>query len=207
MTPLRTALRHTWSKPLVAGVCAGPLLWLIWGAWQDALGANPAEVWIRSTGEMALRMLCLTLTVTPLRGWTTWPEWGRFRRMLGLWAFAYATLHALGYAWLDMGLALEDIVQDMRKRPFILVGACSMLLLLPLAATSWNGAIRRLGVARWQRLHQTVYVVAPLVVLHFYWMRDAKLRYDAVWVYGLWLAAVLLWRVVQRLARSGPPSA
>jgi sulfoxide reductase heme-binding subunit YedZ len=192
---LRTGLRHALAKPIVWCVCAGPLAWLVWGAWQDLLGANPAEYLIRSTGELALRMLCLTLTVTPLRMWATWPELARFRRMLGLWAFAYAALHATCYAWFDMGLDVSDILRDVAKRPFILVGALSFLLLLPLAATSFNAAIRRLGAPRWQRLHRAVYVVAPLVVLHFYWMRSGKNHFEEVWVYGLWLAMVLLWRV------------
>jgi sulfoxide reductase heme-binding subunit YedZ len=192
---IRSGLGHRGANPVVWLVCAGPLAWLVWGAWQDALGANPAEYLIRSTGELALRMLCLTLTVTPLRVLAQWPELARFRRLLGLWAFAYAALHAVCYSWFDMGLDWPDIVRDVTKRPFILVGVTSLALLLPLAVTSFNAAIRWMGAVRWQRLHRTVYAVAPLVVLHFYWMRAGKNRFDEVWVYGLWLSAVLLWRV------------
>ena len=175
--------------------CAGPLLWLIWGAANDALGANPAEYITRSTGEQALRMLCLTLSVTPLRVQAHWPELARFRRLLGLWTYAYALMHAACYAWLDMGLDGAEIAHDVIKRPFIWVGVTSFVLVTPLAATSWSKAVRWLGAARWQRLHRAVYVVAPLVVLHYLWMRTGKNHFDAVWFYGLWLFAVLMWRV------------
>ena len=193
----RAALRHAWSKPLVWAVCAGPLTWLVWGAWQDALGANPAEALIRQTGEMALRLLCVTLTLTPLRVQLRWPELARFRRMLGLWAYAYALLHFVCYAWLDMGWDMPDIVRDVAKRPFILVGVLCLSLLTPLALTSWHGAVRWMGSVRWQRLHRVVYAVAPLVILHFFWMRASKNRFDEVWVYGVWLAAVLMWRAAR----------
>ena len=193
----RAALRHAWSKPLVWAVCAGPLTWLVWGAWQDALGANPAEALIRQTGEMALRLLCVTLTLTPLRVQLRWPELAGFRRMLGLWAYAYALLHFVCYAWLDMGWDMPDIVRDVAKRPFILVGVLCLSLLTPLALTSWHGAVRWMGGLRWQRLHRVVYAVAPLVILHFFWMRASKNRFDEVWVYGVWLAAVLMWRAAR----------
>ena len=189
--------RHPAAKPLLWLVCAGPLCWLVWAAWYDDLGANPAEALIRQTGEMALRMLCLTLSLTPLRVQFGWPELARFRRMLGLWAYAYAALHFICYAWFDMGWDAADIMRDVAKRPFILVGVLCLTLLTPLALTSWHGAIRRLGSLRWQRLHQTVYVVAPLVILHFYWMRASKHRLDDVWIYGAWLAVVLMWRVLR----------
>jgi sulfoxide reductase heme-binding subunit YedZ len=191
----RALLQHRAAKPVVWLICFGPLAWLIAGAWLDALGANPAEYLIRSTGELTLRMLCVTLSITPLRVWCGWPEWARFRRLLGLWTFAYALLHALGYAWFDMGLAWDDIWRDINKRPFILVGVLGLTLLTPLAATSFNAAVRRLGGARWRRLHQSVYLIAPLAVLHFYWMRAGKQRFDDVWIYGLWLASALLWRL------------
>jgi len=193
----RAALRHAWSKPLVWVVCAGPLSWLVWAAWQDALGANPAEALIRHTGEMALRLLCVTLTLTPLRVQLGWPELARFRRMLGLWAYAYAVCHFVCYAWFDMGWDMPDIVRDVAKRPFILVGVLCLSLLTPLALTSWHGAVRWMGGLHWQRLHRLVYAVAPLVILHFFWMRASKNRFDEVWVYGVWLAAVLMWRAAR----------
>ena len=191
---LRT--RTAWWALLALGGL--PLAWLLRGAFSDGLGANPAEALIRATGDWTLRGLCLTLAITPLRVQLGWPELLRFRRLLGLWTFAYALLHLLAYAWLDMGLVPEDIVRDIPKRPFVLVGTLALLLLLPLAATSWNGAIRRLGVARWQALHRLVYAVAVLAVLHFAWMRSGKRLYGEVWVYGALLAALLAWRVQRR---------
>ena len=191
---LRT--RSAWWVLWVLGTL--PLVWLLHGAVNDGLGANPAEALIRATGDWTLRGLCLTLAITPLRVQLGWPELLRFRRLLGLWTFGYALLHLLAYAWLDMGLVPEDIVRDIPKRPFVLVGTLALLLLLPLAATSWNGAIRRLGAARWQALHRLVYAVAVLAVLHFAWMRSGKRLYGEVWVYGLLLAALLAWRLQRR---------
>lgn len=160
----------------------------------DALGPNPAEALIRGTGDWALRSLCLTLAVTPLRVWTAWPAWARIRRTLGLWTFAYACLHLLAFAWLDAGLVWSDIVKDIAKRPFILVGTLSWVLLLPLALTSFNRAIRALGARRWQALHRLVYVVAPLAVLHMFWMRAAKQRFEEVALYAVVLGSLLAWR-------------
>ena len=191
---LRT--RTAWWALLALGGL--PLAWLLHGALNDGLGANPAEALIRATGDWTLRGLCLTLAITPLRVQLGWPELLRFRRLLGLLTFGYALLHLLAYAWLDMGLVPEDIVRDIPKRPFVLVGTLALLLLLPLAATSWNGAIRRLGAARWQALHRLVYAVAVLAVLHFAWMRSGKRLYGEVWVYGLLLAALLGWRAQRR---------
>ena len=178
-----------------------PLAWLVWCTLTDQLGANPAETLIRATGDWTLRGLCLTLAVTPLRVWLGWPELLRFRRLLGLLTFGYASLHMLCYAWFDMGLDWVDIVHDIPKRPFVLVGTLALALLLPLAATSWNGAIRRLGPERWQALHRSVYVVAVLAILHFWWMRAGKRNFTEVWVYGLILAVLLGWRLWRRMHR------
>ena len=199
---LRT--RTAWWALLALGGL--PLAWLVWGAASDGLGANPAETLIRATGDWTLRGLCLTLAITPLRVQLGWPELLRFRRLLGLLTFAYALLHLLAYAWLDMGLVLQDIVRDLPKRPFVLVGSLALLLLVPLAATSWNGAIRRLGAARWQALHRSVYAVAVLAIVHFAWMRSGKRLYTEVWVYGLVLAGLLAWRL-QRRWRAGRSTA
>jgi sulfoxide reductase heme-binding subunit YedZ len=122
------------------------------------------------------------------------PELLRFRRMLGLFVYFYATIHLLCYSWLDMGFEWMDIAIDIPKRPFILVGFTAFMLLTPLAATSFNKAIRGLGNKRWQMLHRAVYVVAALAVLHFYWMRAGKSNFAEVIVYGAILAALLLWR-------------
>lgn len=188
------ALGHPAAKPLVFGLCLLPALWLFWAAATDQLGANPAETLIRSLGDWALRALVLVLVITPLRVMAGWPQLARFRRMAGLFVFFYASLHWLSYAWFDMGLVWADIVADVPKRPFILVGTMAWLLLLVMAATSFNRAIRWLGSARWQRLHRAVYAVAVLVVLHFFWMRAGKNDFAEVAVYALVLGGLLLWR-------------
>jgi methionine sulfoxide reductase heme-binding subunit len=131
------------TKPLLFVLALGPFGWLLYGAIANTLGANPAEALIRSTGDWTLRLLCLTLAVTPLRQWTGWNALARLRRMLGLYTFFYACLHFLCFAWLDMGLDIDAILKDIPKRPFILVGTLALLLMLPLAATSFNRAGRR----------------------------------------------------------------
>ena len=143
-----TALLHPVAKPLLGTVLMAPAVYLLWAAVNDQLGANPAEALIRQSGEMTLRCLLLTLAVTPLREITGWAALARFRRLLGLLAFTWALLHLLSYGWLDMGLELGDIVRDIIKRPFILVGSLTLLLMLPLAATSFNAAVKALGAAR-----------------------------------------------------------
>ena len=185
------------AKPLVFLACLLPLAWLLWGAVADRLGPNPAEALIRGTGDWTLRFLCLTLAVTPLRHWTGWHALARFRRLLGLYTFCYGVLHFLCFAWLDMGFDLAAIVKDINKRPFILVGTAALLLMLPLAATSFNRAIRALGARRWQALHRAVYAVALLALLHFFWMRAGKNDFGEWSVYAAVLGALLGWRVVR----------
>ncbi len=192
---VRSALRHAAFKPALGMLLLAPLAYLVWGAAMDALGPNPAETLIRSTGELALRGLCLALAVTPLRVMTGWPEWARSRRMLGLIAFTYAVLHLLCYGWLDMGFEWGEIARDIAKRPFILVGMLTFVILLALALTSFNAAIRRLGARKWQLLHRGVYAAAGLAVLHFFWMRAGKNNFGDVAVYGGILSALLGWRV------------
>jgi len=168
---------------------------MVWGVFNDALGANPAEYLIRATGDWTLRFLCITLAVTPLRVMYATPELLRLRRMFGLLVYFYAAIHLLCYSWLDMGFEWIDIATDIAKRPFILVGFTAFVLLTPLALTSFNRAIRWLGGRRWQMLHRAVYGVAVLAVLHFYWMRAGKSNFAEVIVYGAILAALLLWRI------------
>lgn len=199
-------LLHPLAKPLVFAVAIGPFAWLVWGAFTDALGPNPAETLIRSTGEMALRLLCVTLAVTPLRLMSGLPALARFRRMLGLFTFLYAAVHLLAYSAFDMEFVLADIAADIVKRPFILVGMLSFVLLLPLALTSFNRAIRAMGAARWQRLHRAVYLIAPLAVLHFFWMRAGKNDFAEVAVYGGILALLLGWRLWRRVTGSARPA-
>ena len=142
--------------------CLLPFAWLLYAAVNDALGPNPAEALIRSSGDWVLRFLCLTLCITPLRQLAAQPALARFRRMLGLFTFFYLVLHFLAYAWLDMGFDAAAIARDIPKRPFALVGFAAFLLMLPLAATSFNRAIRALGAKRWQMLHRLVYAIVLL---------------------------------------------
>ena len=194
---MRSLLLHPLAKPLVFVLCLLPLAWLVFGAINDQLGANPAEALIRSLGDWTLRFLCLTLAVTPLRIRTRTPQLARYRRMLGLFTFFYACLHLLAYGWLDMGLDVADIGRDILKRPFILVGFACWLLLLPLAATSFNRAVRWLGGRQWQALHRLAYVIAPLALLHFFWMKSGKNDFAEVAVYALVISALLLERLVR----------
>jgi sulfoxide reductase heme-binding subunit YedZ len=191
---------HRTAKPLLFAAALLPLAALLYGAVADTLGANPAEELIRSTGDWTLRFLCLTLAVTPLRQWTGWAALARLRRMLGLFTFFYGVMHFLCFAWLDMGFELDAIVRDIAKRPFILVGSAAWLLMLPLAATSFNRAIKALGAKRWQALHRAVYGTAVLAILHFFWMRAGKNDFAEVAVYAGVLSVLLGWRLWHGLA-------
>ncbi len=199
--PLAKAIAKPIAKPIVFLLALLPLASLVLGAAAGTLGANPAEALIRGLGDWTLRMLCATLAITPLRQWLGWPELARFRRMLGLYTFFYGLLHFLAYAWLDMSLDLHDIVRDIGKRPFILVGSAALLLMLPLAASSFGAAMRALGAARWQRLHRSVYAISLLALLHFYWMRAGKNDFAEVGVYAAIIGLLLGWRLVRRLRR------
>lgn len=181
-----------------------PFAWLLWAAVADQLGANPAEALIRSLGDWSLRFLVLVLAITPLRVLAGWPALARFRRMLGLFVFFYVCMHLLAYAWFDMGFDPAAMVLDVIKRPFILVGTTAWLLLLLMAATSFNRAIRALGARRWQLLHRSVHVVAALAVLHFFWMRSGKNDFNEVAVYAAILGALLGWRLWRRYGRRPP---
>ena len=189
------ALMNPWAKPIVFGLSLLPFAWLFWGAATNHLGANPAEYLSRSTGDWTLRFLCLTLAVTPLRVIAGVPALVRFRRMLGLFTYFYVVLHFFAWAWFDQGLDFGDMAKDIAKRPFILVGFTAFVLLTPLAATSFNRAVKALGAKRWQALHRLVYVIAGLGILHFFWMRAGKNNFAEVAVYAAILAVLLGWRV------------
>lgn len=182
-----------WWLMLLAGLL--PLAWLVGLTVLDQLGPNPTEFLTRATGDWTLRSLCVVLALTPLRTLIAWPELARFRRLLGLLTYLYAMLHLACYALFDMGLELVDVLADIPKRPFILVGFVAWLLLSAMALTSFNRAIRALGAKRWQMLHRSVYAVAVLAVLHFAWMRAGKNNLDEVLVYAAVLALLLAWRV------------
>lgn len=199
---MNRALLHPAAKPLVFGLGLLPFIWLAAQATSDQLGANPQEALIRATGDWALRFMCGVLAVTPLRQALQLPTLARFRRMLGLFAFFYAALHLLAYALFDMGLDLPEILRDIAKRPFILVGMLTLLLILPLALTSFNRAIRWLGAARWQQLHRLVYLAALTMLLHFFWMRAGKNDFSEVFVYAGIVAVLLGWRLWHRWLRT-----
>lgn len=203
MKPLSSWLLHPAAKPLVFLLCLAPLASLVWGVVANTLGANPAEALIRGLGDWTLRLLCLTLAITPLRQALGLPALARWRRMLGLFAFFYGCLHLLAYAWLDMGLDLGEIARDIAKRPFILMGFLAWALMIPLAATSFNRAIRALGSARWQALHRLVYVLVLIGLAHFIWLRAGKNNFAEPAVYGVVLALLLGWRLRRRLSKTG----
>ncbi|RST53737.1 sulfite oxidase heme-binding subunit YedZ [Variovorax sp. MHTC-1] len=198
-------LMHPAAKPLVFVLCLVPFAWLVYGAFTDGLGANPAEYLIRSTGDWTLRFICIVLAVTPLRVIAKTNALARFRRMLGLFAYFYVVLHLLSYSWFDMGFDIPEIAKDIAKRPFILVGFTAFVLLTPLAATSFNRAIKALGAKRWQALHKLVYVIAGLGLLHFFWMRAGKNDFAEVFVYAAIIAVLLSWRVWNFVSKKRVP--
>ena len=179
-----------------------PLARLVAFAALDRLGANPVEFITRNTGDWTLYFLCFTLAVTPLRRLAGWNWLLKLRRMTGLYAFFYATLHFMTFLWFDHFFDLDEMWRDVIKRPFITVGFIAFVLLIPLAATSTNGMIRRLGGKRWQWLHRLVYVVASLGILHFWWMKAAKHNFAQPILFGTIVAVLLLLRVYWSLAKS-----
>jgi len=192
---LNKLLLHPAAKPIVFLACLAPFAWLVFGAFTAGLGPNPAEYLIRSAGDWTLRFLCIVLAVTPLRVMFKLNGLARYRRMLGLFAYFYVVIHLLSYGWFDMGFDVPEIAKDIAKRPFILVGFAAFVLLTPLAATSFNRAIKALGAKRWQRLHKLVYVIAGLGLLHFFWLRAGKNNFNEVFVYAAIVAVLLAWRV------------
>lgn len=196
---MRPALRPAAAlKALAFAAALVPLATLVAGVtlYPDWLGANPAEFITRSTGDWTLRFLLLTLAVTPLRKITGWHALARFRRMLGLFAFFYATVHLSSYLAFDHAFDLMAIVRDIVKRPFITVGFTTLVLMAPLAATSTNAMVKRLGARRWTALHKLVYLIAPLGVLHFWWMVKRDVTEPAI--YAVVLAVLLGWRLAAR---------
>jgi len=199
-------LLHPAAKPALFTLCLLPFGWLFYSAVTLQLGANPQEALIRATGDWTLRFLCIVLAVTPLRTMAGLPALARFRRMLGLFVYFYVVVHLLSYSWFDMGFDVTDIIKDIIKRPFILVGFSGFVLLTPLAATSFNAAIKALGAKRWQLLHKLVYIIAGLGLLHFFWMRAAKNNFAEVFVYAAIIAVLLGWRIVRYLKKKRPQS-
>jgi methionine sulfoxide reductase heme-binding subunit len=191
-------------KPFVFLAALGPLAYLLLGAWQGWLGANPIETMTRSTGLWTLRFMLITLAVTPARWLTGWNDIVRVRRMVGLFAFFYGSLHLLTYVWLDQFFDWAAIAKDVVKRPFITAGFSAYVLLVPLAITSTAGMIRRLGGRRWRRLHRLAYVTAAFGVVHYWWL--VKLDTRPPRNYAILLAALLLVRawIVVKARRERP---
>jgi sulfoxide reductase heme-binding subunit YedZ len=188
-------------KPVVFLTALLPFAWLAYRTITDDLGTNPIETLNRYTGDWTLRFLLITLAVTPLRKLSGWHWLMRLRRMLGLFAFFYACLHFLTWAWIDQYFDIDAIVADIAKRPFITLGFACFVLLIPLAVTSTNAMVRRLGGRRWQRLHRLVYFIAAGGVLHYLWLVKSDIREPVL--YGLILMALLGYRLWNSL-RSVP---
>jgi len=183
-----------WIKVAVFVACLVPLGLLAWAAYTQNLGANPIEKITHATGDWTLRFLLITLSVTPLRKLLRVPSLIKFRRMLGLFAFFYASLHFTTYIWLDKFFNLHEMLADVAKRKFITVGFTAFILLIPLAATSTAGWIRRLGGKRWQALHRLIYFSAIAGVIHYVWLVKADIREPLE--YGAILALLLGYRLV-----------
>ncbi len=202
---LAAALKTALSKPVLHGLCLLPLAALIYGLFVDTLGANPVETLTHETGQWALRLLLVTLALTPLQQWSGVAAWIRFRRMLGLYAFIYVVCHISIWLLFDHSLDLVAMLEDIVERPYITVGFSALLLLLPLAVTSTNGMIRRLG-RRWKLLHRLVYVIVALAILHYLWL--VKADYLESGIYAIIAAILLLHRLepIRRMARRMSPA-
>jgi methionine sulfoxide reductase heme-binding subunit len=193
-------IKDTWKPALLKGgffaACLVPLGILVVNALVHNLGANPIDEITDQTGIWTLRLLLITLAVTPVRRLTGWNRLIQVRRMLGLFVFFYASLHLLTYLWLDQFFVIEDIIADVMDRPFITVGFASFVLLIPLAVTSTTAMIKRLGGKWWQRLHRLIYAIAVGGVVHYLWLVKADTRQPLI--YGSILALLLAYRLVAR---------
>jgi len=194
-------LRRRWLKAVVFLVCLVPAGYLVWLFYREDLTANPLEYITHFTGDWSIRLICATLAITPLRKLLGRPDLIRFRRMIGLYAFFYASLHLAAYLVLDLRGYWTQIFEEIAKRPYITVGFLAWLLLIPLAITSTQGMMRRLG-RLWGRLHQLVYAIAVLAVLHFWWLVKSDIREPALYA-GI-LAVLLGWRLWKRLSKPAP---
>jgi methionine sulfoxide reductase heme-binding subunit len=202
------AQRARWLKPLVFALCLLPLADLAWRLFfGDGLGANPINTGLRALGLWGLRFLVIGLAVTPLRNVTGWTLLARYRRMIGLFAFFYVSLHLLSYVGVDQGFDWDAIWRDIVKRPYITIGMAGFVLLFPLMVTSFNRMARALGPRRWRALHRSVYAIALLGVLHDFLLVKADIRQPLY--YGTLIGLLLAYRFVvwvrARAARAAPP--
>jgi sulfoxide reductase heme-binding subunit YedZ len=182
-------------KILIAVNALIPLSLLAYDGWRGQLGANPIEFFLRTTGVLTLSFLIITLAITPLRKVFGWNALIKYRRMLGLFAFFYGTLHLLTYSVFDRSLSLDAIVGDVAQRPFIAIGMAAFLMLTPLAITSTNGWVKRLGGKKWARLHRLTYLAAILGVIHFWMIVKSDVFYPAL--FGIVLAGLLVYRLIK----------
>ncbi len=191
-------------KVLISVNALIPLAFLAYDGYRGALGANPIEFFLRTTGVLTLVFLLITLLITPLRKTFGWNALIKFRRMLGLYSFFYACVHLVTYSIFDKSLDIAAIVGDVWQRPFIAVGMLAFLMLVPLAVTSTNGMIKRLGGKNWARLHKLSYLIAVLGVIHFWMIVKSDVFYPAL--FGLVLAIVLGFRLITGYAgKTGAP--
>lgn len=167
---------------------------------------EPLEHITRGTGDWVLYFLCITLAVTPLRKFSGWNWLVKLRREIGLFAFFYACLHFMTFLWFDHFFDVAEMWKDVLKRPFITVGFIAFVLLIPLAVTSTNGMIKRLGGKRWQWLHRLIYLIAPLGILHFWWMKAGKHDFQQPIIFGTVVAVLLGLRLYWKLAKSAKPA-
>jgi len=199
---LRKQLKKGWTIDVIATViiCLLPLVWLVWQGLHNHLGANPIETLIRQLGVWGLRLLILGLVISPLAKILRQPRLIRLRRPIGLMGFAFVTLHLLSYIAVDQFFDWQAILKDILKRPFITIGMAAFVLLIPLALTSFNSAIKRLGASTWKMIHRLIYLIVPLGVAHYYLMLKADKR--AAIVYGAIAAALLIYRLIPAQKRS-----
>jgi sulfoxide reductase heme-binding subunit YedZ len=183
-----------WAKVAVFLAALWPVFSLVWRGFHDDLGANPIEFITHATGDWTIRFLCLTLAITPTRKLLSQPWLIKFRRMLGLFAFFYGTLHLMTYLWLDKFFDVDAILKDIAKRRFITMGMLAFAAMIPLAVTSTAGSIRRLGGKRWQLLHRLIYLSAVAGVIHYYWLVKSDVRLPLM--YGAIVGVLLLYRVI-----------
>jgi sulfoxide reductase heme-binding subunit YedZ len=190
-------LRQRWIKIVVFLLCLVPVAYLGWRFYTQDLTANPLEFITHFTGDWTIRLIAATLAITPLRKLLKLPDLIRFRRMIGLYAFFYGSLHFLTYLWLDKLFDFQAIVKDVAKRPFITAGFAAFLFMLPLALTSTKGWIRRLGGKKWQLLHRLVYLSGIAGVVHYYWLVKSDVRLPLL--YGAIIGVLLLYRLASSI--------
>jgi sulfoxide reductase heme-binding subunit YedZ len=190
---IQAILTSKWTKVLIFLLCLVPLALLVWQGLHNDLTLNPVQYIEHTTGDWVLRLLAITLAITPLRKMLRLPQLSRFRRMVGLFAFFYVCLHFTTWLWLDRFFDWRQMLDDVVKRPYITVGFTGFVLLIPLAVTSTAGWIRRLGGKRWQLLHRLIYVTAILGLIHYYWL--VKSDHHKPLEYAFVIGVLLLWRV------------